>query len=142
MSIITVNNSTFTGLKSVYLNNVLKLRDHNGKTFTRILRPSTVRTSCNHILWFTEVNGTWNHFYKEDGVWHLRENNLHGKWKDPTDNAAEKFAKGEIALRSVICRWVNNNDNRFYGEFQLIEINDEYRIWKRVADSVEMETVA
>ena len=142
MSIITVNGQTFNGNKSVYLNDILKLRNHNGDRFTENVRWSTVKTSCGHVLWFAEINGEWNHFYNDGDAHYIRENNLHGKWKDPTDKAAEKFAAGEIAIRSAICRRSEKKSNRYYGEFQLIEVNDDFRIWKRVADEVEMETCA
>ena len=142
MSIIKACGKTYNGLKSTYLNDVLKLRDRNGNRFMRNLRVSTVKTSCGHTLWFTEVNGTWNRFFREDGIDYIRENNLNGKWNDPADRAAEKFAAGIKAVRSAICRWHKSDANRYFGEYQLIEINDEFRIWKRIADEVEMETCA
>ena len=142
MSIITVTNNVFHGLKSTYLNNVLKLRDQNGKPFTRNVRHATVKTSCGHILWFAEINGTWNRFFRKDGVDYIRENNQNGRWKDPSDKAAEKFSNGENAVRSVICRWVKNDGNRYFGEYKLVEINDEYRIWQRISTEVELATCA
>jgi hypothetical protein len=56
--------------------------------------------------------------------------------------AAEKFSNGENAVRSVICRWVKNDGNRYFGEYKLVEINDEYRIWQRISTEVELATCA
>ena len=142
MSIIKVSDKHFIGLKSTYLNDILKLRDHNGNRFTHNVRFSTVKTSCGHILWFAETNGSWNKIFRENGVIYIRENNQNGRWKDPTDKAAEKFANGENAVRSVICRWERTEKNRYSGEFQLIEVNDQYRLWKQIATEVELETCA
>ena len=142
MSIIKVSDKHFIGLKSTYLNDILKLRDHNGNRFTHNVRFSTVKTSCGHILWFAETNGSWNKIFRENGVIYIRENNQNGRWKDPTDKAAEKFANGENAVRSVICRWDRTEKNRYSGEFQLIEVNDQYRLWKQIATEVELETCA
>ena len=142
MSIIKVSDKHFIGLKSTYLNDILKLRDHNGNRFTHNVRFSTVKTSCGHILWFAETNGSWNKIFRENGVIYIRENNQNGRWKDPTDKAAEKFANGENAVRSVICRWERTEKNRYGGEFQLIEVNDQYRLWKQIATEVELETCA
>ena len=80
--------------------------------------------------------------FRKDCVDYIRENNQNGKWLDPTDKAADKFADGENVVRSVICRWVKNDGNRYFGEFQLIEINDEFRIWKRISTEVELDTCA
>lgn len=142
MSIIKVSDKHFIGLKSTYLNDILKLRDHNGNRFTHNVRFSTVKTSCGHILWFAETNGSWNKIFRENGVIYIRENNQNGRWLDPTDKAAEKFANGENAVRSVICRWERTEKNRYGGEFQLIEVNDQYRLWKQIATEVELETCA
>ena len=142
MSIIKVSDKHFIGLKSTYLNDILKLRDHNGNRFTHNVRFSTVKTSCGHILWFAETNGSWNKIFRENGVIYIRENNQNGRWKDPTDKAAEKFANGENAVRSVICRWTGTEKNRYSGDFQLIEVNDQYRLWKQIATEVELETCA
>ena len=142
MSIIKADNPIYSGLKSVYLNNRLKLRNEHGKPFAHIVQNGTVKTSCGHTLWFAEVDGDLNKYFREDGIYHIREKNKHAKWRDYTDNAAEKFANGENVIRSVIRRWVKSNDNHYYGEFQLVEINDEFRIWKRIASEVEMETFA
>jgi hypothetical protein len=142
MSIINAKGKIFHGLKSTYLNNVLKLRDQNGRLFPHNVRRATMKTSCGHTLWFAETNGSWNKFFNKDGVDYIRENNQNGKWWDPTDKAVDKFAKGEKAVRSVICRWVKNDGNHYYGEFQLIEINDEFRIWKRISTEVELDTCA
>ena len=142
MSIISVTNTVFHGLKSAYLNDILKLRNHNGKLFPHNVRHATMKTSCGHTLWFAETNGTWNRFFRKDGVDYIRENNQNGKWLDPTDKAADKFADGENVVRSVICRWVKNDGNHYFGEFQLIEINDEFRIWKRISTEVELDTCA
>ncbi len=142
MSIIKAEKNVFYGLKSTYLNDILKLRDHNGKPFTRIVRHATMKTSCGHTLWFAETDGTWNRFFRRDGIDYIRENNQNGKWIDPTDKAAEKFANGENTIRSVICRWVKDNGNRYFGEYQLVEINEEYRIWQKIATEVELATCA
>lgn len=142
MSIIKAEKNVFYGLKSTYLNDILKLRDHNGKPFTRIVRHATMKTSCGHTLWFAETDGTWNRFFRKDGVDYIRENNQNGRWKDPTDKAAEKFANGENAIRSVICRWVKDDGNRYFGEYKLVEINEEYRIWQRISTEVELATCA
>jgi 23S rRNA U2552 (ribose-2'-O)-methylase RlmE/FtsJ len=45
-------------------------------------------------------------------------------------------------VRSVICRWVKNDGNRYFGEYKLVEINDEYRIWQRISTEVELATCA
>ena len=142
MSIIKVSDKHFIGLKSTYLNDILKLRDHNGKPFTHNVRHSTVKTSCGHTLWFAETNGSWNKIFRENGVIYVRENNQNGKWLDPTDKAAEKFANGEKVVRSMICRWEGTKKNRYGGEFQLVEINDQFRIWQCIATEVELETCA
>ena len=142
MSIIKVSDKHFIGLKSTYLNDILKLRDHNGNRFTHNVRFSTVKTSCGHILWFAETNGSWNKIFRENGVIYIRENNQNGRWKDPTDKAAAKFANGENAVRSVICRWAGTEKNRYSGEFQLFEVNDQYRLWKQIATEVELATCA
>ena len=142
MSTIAVDNKVFHGLKSDYLNNVLRLRDQRGKAFPRIIRRAAVKTSCGHTLWFTEVNGNWNRFFRRDGIDYIRENNLTGRWQDTVDQAAERFSAGELPVRSVICRWTDNDGNRYFGEYQLVEANDAFRIWKRIAASVEMDVVA
>ncbi|MBO7328142.1 MAG: hypothetical protein J6W00_05145 [Lentisphaeria bacterium] len=142
MSIISANNNIFYGLKSAYLNNILKLRDQNGKLFPHNVRRATMKTSCGHTLWFAETNGTWNRFFRKDGIDYIRENNQKGKWSDPADKAAEKFIRGEKAVRSVICRWVKNDGNRYAGEYQLVEINDEFRIWKCISTEVDLKTCA
>ena len=142
MSIIKVSDKHFIGLKSTYLNDILKLRDHNGKPFTHNVRHATMKTSCGHTLWFAETNGSWNKIFRENGVIYIRENNQNGKWLDPTDKAAEKFANGEKVVRSVICRWERTEKNRYGGEFQLVEINDKFRLWKCIATEVELETCA
>ena len=142
MSTIKAENKVYSGLKSNYLNYILKLRDQNGNLFSRVLRHSTMKTSCGHTLWFAEVDGSWNKFFRKDGIDYIRENNQNGKWKDPTDKAAEKFAMGEKPVRSTICRWEKSNDNRYFGEYQLVELNDEFRIWKRIAVEVDMASCA
>ena len=144
MSSITVTNPVYHGLKSAYLNDVLKLRDHNGKQFTHNIRHSTVKTSCGHTVWFAETNGSWNKFFRKDGVDYIRENinPKSKKWSDPVDKASEKFANGENPVRSVICRWIKDDGNRYFGEYQLVESNSEFRIWKRIATEVKLPSCA
>lgn len=142
MNQIIADDKVFYGLKSDYLNNVLRVRDQAGRTFPRIIRRSTVKTSCGHTLWFTEVDGAWNKFFRRDGVDYIQENNLTGRWQDTVDQAARRFFAGEGPVRSVICRWTGNDGNRYYGEYQLVEVDQKFRIWKRIATSVEMAVAA
>ena len=142
MSTITVGRNVFYGLKSDYLNNVLKLRDRYGRAFPRSIRKAAVKTGCGHTLWFTEVDGAWNRFFQRDGIEYIRENNLTGQWRDTVDQAARRFSEVDSPVRSVICRWTQNDGNRYYGEYQLVEVNRDFRIWKRIATTVEMDVAA
>jgi hypothetical protein len=143
MAVITLPKESYYGTKAAYLNDVLKVRNRNGELFVDPIYHAMVQTSNGRYLWFAGNNSEWNKYFRDNGVDYIRENQLNETWND-FDEAEKSFLTGEKVVRSVICRQRMGNrfSNKYFGEYQLVELNakERYRLWKRVADSVELET--
>ena len=133
---IDVNMKSVKSTKSYYLNNVLRVKNRQGKEFHENIRPGVVITDSNHAIWFAEVKGGPNHFFNRDNNWFIDETLIHQSWDD-CDHAAQKFQEGKSAVRSVVCRY-GNESNYYYGEFELISLEDNIRRWRRIATEVDL----
>lgn len=132
---IDVNMKSVKSTKSYYLNNVLHVKNRQGRDFHGNIRPGVVITDSDHAIWFAEEHDGPNRFFKQQGDWFVDETLIHPSWDD-LDAAAEKFLAGKSAVRSVVCRY-ENGINRYFGEFELVSLGDSVRRWRRIATEVD-----
>lgn len=138
MNIVKVQQNIVTTTKSCYLNCFLKVKNRKGEFFSGNLRHAIVITDKGHSVFFAEDQGGPNHFFVDaQGVSCFRETRVRKTWNDQ-DHASEKFERGEMAIRSVVCRY-SSGGNRYFGEFMLIRVAPDFRIWKRVSRQVDFD---